>query len=86
MKRAFSAFRRVLPHVTLILSLMLLTFFIIDLFNEYMAFLNNYITKALLATDAVLTAILSVCVVAERAEKKTNGLPTEGGQGDSHET
>ena len=37
---------RLLPHATLILSLMVLTFFVIDRFNEYMAFMSSEIGRA----------------------------------------
>lgn len=51
---------RLLPHATLILSLMVLTFFVIDRFNEYMAFMSSEISKwviAGLALCALLSAI-----------------------------
>lgn len=70
MKKVFRFLRGVLPHVTLILSLMLLTFFVIDLFNPSMAFLNNALTKSILATSSCLTAILSVLSVLEDNRKK----------------
>ena len=60
MKKPFRIFFALLPHITLILSLMLLTFFGIDLFNESMAFLNNTITKYLVGILSLLTVILSV--------------------------
>ncbi len=69
MKRLFSFLRRALPHVTLIVSVMLLVFFVIDLCNPSMAFLSNSITKSLLAADAVLTAILSVVIILEKESK-----------------
>ena len=70
MKRFLRFVWGLLPHVTLILSLMLLTFFVIDQFNESMAFLTNAITKWLLGVDALLTAILSVkAVVTEKTKK-----------------
>ena len=61
MKRFFS---HLLPHLTIILSVMILTFFVIDRFNEAMAFLNNDITKILTALLALLALILGiVCAV-----------------------
>ena len=44
----------------LICICLLLTFFVIDLFNESMAFLNNTITKYLVGILSLLTVILSV--------------------------
>ena len=63
MKKIVSALRAVLPHATLILSLMMLTLFIIDRVNEAMAFLNNDLTKWVLAVFALLTAVLSVLTI-----------------------
>lgn len=45
---------RLLPHAILILCLMLLTFWVIDIFNPAMAFLNNSLTKSLVAMTATL--------------------------------
>lgn len=69
MKKILSFLRRLIPHVTLILSLMLLTFFVIDLFNESMAFMNNSVTKALVCVQSLLTAVLSVIFVIHFSEK-----------------
>lgn len=60
MKKIGSVLLGLLPHITLILSLMLLTFFVLDQFNEAMAFLDNTITKWLLGITTLLTVILSV--------------------------
>lgn len=69
MKRFFSVLGRILPHAVLILAVMLLTFFCIDLVNSSMAFLNNSVTKWLVAALSVLSVILAICYVL-REEKK----------------
>lgn len=69
MKKILHFFAAVLPHITLVLSVMILTFFVIDQFNESMAFLNNTITKWLICIFSVLTLILSV-LSAIRSEKR----------------
>ena len=69
MKRIFSLLGRILPHVVLILAVMLLTFFCIDLVNRSMAFLNNSVTKWLLAIFAVLAIILAVCYILKEEKK-----------------
>lgn len=56
----FRFLKKCLPHLTLIFSLMMLTFFIIDSINPSMAFLGNSITKTLLCIFSVLTLILSL--------------------------
>ena len=69
MKRFFSVLCRILPHAVLILSVMMLVFFVIDLINPAMAFLNNSITKYLLAVSSVFSGALAICYVL-REEKK----------------
>ena len=69
MKQIFSVLGRILPHAVLILAVMLLTFFCIDLVNSSMAFLNNSVTKWLLAAFAVLSRILAVCYVLKEEKK-----------------
>lgn len=62
---------RLLPHATLILSLMVLTFFVIDRFNEYMAFMSSEISKWVIAGLA-LCALLSAArlILADQAEPR----------------
>ncbi len=69
MKAPLRFFWRILPHITLILSLALLTFFTIDLFNESMAFLNNSITKSMVALLSLFSAVLSVVTVIRNENK-----------------
>lgn len=70
MKKILSFLLRLLPHITLVLSLMMLTFFVIDQLNEAMAFLNNAITKWLLGIFSVLTLILSVYSVVSSEKRR----------------
>ncbi len=69
MKRFFLVLGRILPHAVLVLSVMMLTFFCIDLVNSSMAFLNNTLTKWLLAVFSVLSLILAVCYVFKEEKK-----------------
>lgn len=69
MKRFFSSLWRILPHLVLILALMMLTFFVIDLINSSMAFLNNTITKYLLAAFSLLSLTLSVVSIIKEEKK-----------------
>ena len=66
MKKAWSFFWRILPHLTLILSLVLLTLFVLDCLNEAMAFLNNSLTKRLVCIFSLFVSILSVTVIVRR--------------------
>ena len=54
---------KLLPHATIILSVMFITFFIIDKVNEKMAFINNDISKVLLAVLAVLAIATSIALI-----------------------
>jgi len=60
MKKILRFFTKLLPHLTLVFSLMMLTFFVIDCINRSMAFLNNGMTKGLLCVFSVLVLISSV--------------------------
>ena len=70
MKKILGFFAAILPHLPLVLSVMILTFFVIDQFNEAMAFLNNAITKWLICIFSVLTMILSVSSVIQREKRR----------------
>lgn len=48
------------PHLSLILSLMLLTFSVTDHFNTAMAFINHPMTKTLIAVLAVFNLLTAV--------------------------
>lgn len=55
--------KRILPHITIVLSLMTLTFFGIDRVNRSMAFMTSELSKwvfLLLGVSALLSAILLV--------------------------
>ena len=55
--------KRIIPHITIVLSLMTLTFFVIDRFNEVMAFMTSELSKwvfALLAVTGFATAVLLI--------------------------
>lgn len=56
--------KKFLPHLCLILSLMMLTFFVVDKFNPGMNFVGNDIFKILLLIYGVATAVLSGVLIA----------------------
>lgn len=58
------------PHFSLILSLMLLTFYITDRFNTAMAFINHPMTKSLIVVLATFN-LLSAVRLAFLKEKRT---------------
>ncbi len=54
---------KALPHINIVISGMYLVFFIIDVQNSAMAFINNDITKVLLlilSVGSILTSILLI--------------------------
>ena len=58
-----TALGRILPHLTIVLSLMTLVFFVLDRFNQVMAFMTSELSKwlfALLAACSLATAMMLV--------------------------
>jgi hypothetical protein len=62
-------FIRIIPHITIILSLMFLTFWILDQYNPMMNFLNSNLSKLLLlifCISSFITAIIAVVLDRKR--------------------
>ncbi len=57
--------KRFIPHLTIILSVMTLVFFVIDRFNEIMAFMTSELSKWVFALLALCAIITSVCLIIE---------------------
>ena len=57
--------KRFIPHLTFILSVMTLVFFVIDRFNEIMAFMTSELSKWVFALLALCAIITSVCLIIE---------------------
>lgn len=55
---------RILPHVTLVLSGMLLVFFVLDRYNPAMGYLDNPGERILLLVLAVTSIVNAVLLVA----------------------
>ena len=70
MKNFLEKLAGLLPHMTLILSLMVLTFVITDRYNRAMAFINNDLTKALLFLLALLVIVQSVLIIRIQRRKQ----------------
>jgi formate hydrogenlyase subunit 3/multisubunit Na+/H+ antiporter MnhD subunit len=69
-------FEKVLPHISIILSAMVIIFYIIDQFNNSMALLEDQVTKVLilfLGICSLATAILFI-LMQRQAEKKRRML------------
>lgn len=57
--------KQFIPHLTIILSVMTLVFFVIDRFNEIMAFMTSELSKWVFALLALCAIITSVCLIIE---------------------
>ena len=68
--------RKLFPHATIIIAAMYLVFFVIDRFNEPMAFVNNRMTKDLLLAMCAMSVVNAVALIrydrkeARRRRKK----------------
>ena len=58
-------FKKILPHILIILSTMFLLFLVIDIFNRPMAFINNDITKTLMFIQSILVILMSILFIAK---------------------
>ncbi|MBQ4062083.1 MAG: hypothetical protein IJD14_04440 [Christensenellaceae bacterium] len=60
-------FKRIVPHILIVLSVVLIVFFILDQANSAMCFINNQATKIILLIHCVITLAASICfAVADR--------------------
>lgn len=69
--------KKLLPHVTIVLSLMTLTFFVINQFNTMMGFMTSRISLwvfALLALAALLTAARLIASDLREARRRRERL------------
>lgn len=66
---------RILPHLTIILSIMFLTFWILDYFNPMMSFLDNSISHVLLFLFCLLSLVTSILLIA--LERKQEDMAEE---------
>lgn len=56
--------KKIFPHITIVLSLMTLTFFVIERFNEMMGFMTSRMSQWLFAAAAVFALICAVRLIA----------------------
>ena len=63
MKRILS---RILPHLTIILGLMTVVFYIVDGFNEVMAFMSSALSKQVFLALAISAIISSVLLISRQ--------------------
>ena len=56
--------KNLMPHICIVLSLILMTFFVLDQFNPGMNFLGNDTFKVLLMLDGVAVIVASAYLIA----------------------
>ncbi len=62
--------KRLIPHITIILAMMTLTFFVIDRFNEFMDFMTSELSKWVFAALAVFALATAVRLIAADWKEK----------------
>jgi len=70
MKKLIDLLCDLLPHLNIALACVLLTCFVVDRFNRAMAFINNDITKWMLAIFCLLVIVESVLYAIRRRKDK----------------
>lgn len=65
MKQIVKIAGKLLPHITLILAVMFITFLILDQYNPMMNFVNNEFSLKLLWVWCILTVIQSILIVIQ---------------------
>ena len=62
-------FQKILPHLLIVLSIVMLVFLVIDQVNAAMAFINNQGTKIIMMIYSVLVLALAALYAAEHRRK-----------------
>lgn len=62
-KKGYSTLRRLIAHVQLALSVIVLTCFVIDKFNSSMEFMESTLTKALVGALALFTLVTAIMTI-----------------------
>lgn len=71
MKKFLNILENLLPHAVIVLAALLFTCFVVDRFNRAMGFINNNITKWILAVFCLMAIALAVLyIVRQRKGKK----------------
>lgn len=62
--------KKIIPHATIVLSLMTLLFFIISRFNDAMAFMTSALSQWLFALLAVCALITAICLISAQWKER----------------
>ena len=63
LKKIIRTIVKILPHINIVISGMYLVFYIIDVQNSAMAFINNDMTKVLLLILAICSTLSSIFLI-----------------------
>lgn len=63
MMKLLKGMYKLMPHISIIISVMMIVFFFIDRVNSAMAFINNDITKILLLILSIISIINSIFLI-----------------------
>ena len=76
---------RALPHLTIILSVMTLVFFVVDGFNAVMAFMASELSKRIFAVLAVCSITTSVMLISRQWKEDDRKARTAARQQEAQE-
>ena len=69
--------KKIVPHLSLALGLLVLTCFVIDRFNDVMAFMTSEISKWFIAGLALTSVITSICLITENIKCRARAAALE---------
>jgi preprotein translocase subunit YajC len=73
--------KKIIPHISIILSLMFVVFYIIDRVNSAMNFINHPLSKAVLLALCIFSIITSILLIGmQRKQERRRELRQEGGK------
>ena len=61
--------RKILPHVSIVLSNMYIVFFLIDRVNSAMSFINNDLTKWLLVFSSLVSIVNAIFLIHDERRR-----------------
>jgi len=63
--------KKLIPHICIILSVMLLTFFVVDKFNPGMNFIGNNFFKTLLVLNGIAAIVTAGFLIAANKKEQS---------------
>jgi uncharacterized membrane protein len=73
--------KKIIPHISIILSLMFVVFYFIDRINSAMNFINHPLSKAVLLALCIFSIATSILLIGmQRKHERRRELRQEGGK------